>query len=333
MAKSKPAEPEEPLYIRWIPDTCPYALEMRLDLITRLKVDLDQAELEGLEIGGVFFGALPTQEIPTLRLDDMIIVPGAATLGRRKGADEFTLDASQVKHLAEMSSESRTTNRPFVGFFRSHLRNGPMEPSPADKAILTPQFPDGLYAFLMIGRHMSRSREAAFYLALGGQLSGVPSSSPFAFDESTFQSHKEIPAEAIEEHHSSHTRSSAPTPMPWPAILSLALVLVMICTWTLGGYISQFFRPSSNQIDLVVLKAGKNLKITWDHSAPVLRSSSGATMVIMDGAIHRELKLDTDDLRLGQVSYEHAAGKVYVVVSLDGNKTKLPPQTFDWNSN
>ncbi len=315
---------ETPLYVRWIPDTCPYALEMRLDLITRLNGEMDQHEAAKIEIGGVFLGVLPTQDAPTLRLDDLILVPGAVS-------HEYTLDSAQVKHLAEMSSQSRTAGKPFVGFFRSHLRGGNMAPSAADVPMLAPQFPEGIFAFLLVGPRLGPSRQAAFFLALGGQLALTPSFTPFTLDESLFQMLPEVPAEATEDvRNFKFTRASKRPPLPWPAVLSFALLLFLIGTWTMGSYIAQYFRPASNQIDLNVIRSGNSLKITWDHAAPVLGSARGATLVIMDGRSHRELKLDPDDLKLGQVSYERLTKKVYVVMSLDTPGPKLPAQTFDW---
>jgi hypothetical protein len=326
MSKPRSTELETPLYVRWIPETCPYALEMRLDLITRLKSELDQADAAGTEIGGVFLGVFPTQDSPTLRLDDVILVPGAQ-------ATEFTLDVAQVKHLAEMSAESRAAGRPFVGFFRSHLRGGKMTPSPADIPMLAPQFPEGIFAFLLVGPRLGPSREAAFFLAIGAQLALTPSFAPFPLEEGLFQMLPEVPAETTEDvRNFNFARTSDQSSLPWPALVSLAIVLFLIGTWTLGSHVAQFFRPASNQIDLNVIRSGNNLKITWDHAAPVLSDARGATLVIMDGPSHRELKLLPDDLKLGQVSYERLTRKVYVVMSLNAPGAKLPAQTFDWTS-
>jgi hypothetical protein len=328
MPKPRHSELETPLYVRWTPETCPYALEMRLDLITRLKAEMEQAEAANSEIGGVFLGVLPTQDSPTLRLDDLILVPGSA-LPQPNELTEFSLDAAQVKHLAEMSAESRMAGRPFVGFFRSHLRSGYMVPSPADVPMLSPQFPEGIFAFMLVGPRMGSSRAAAFFLSLAGQLPLAPSFAPFALEEDMFQMLPEVPAEATEDVRNFQFARSRP-PLPWPAVLSFALVIFLIGTWTMGSRISQYFRPASNLIDLNVIRSGNNLKITWDHSAPVLNDALGATLVIMDGHSHRELKLSPEDLKLGQVSYERLTKRVDVVMSLDSPSVKVPAQTFDW---
>jgi hypothetical protein len=330
MARLQHGEQETPLYVRWTPDTCPYALEMRLDLITRLKSEMDQSEAAGVEIGGVFLGVLPIQDAPTLRLDDLILVPGSAS-PQPSLMTEFSLDPEQVKHLARMSVESRAAGRPFVGFFRSHLRSRYMLPSPADLSMLAPQFPEGIFAFLLIGPRRNSTREAAFFLALAGQLSPAPSFPPFALEEGMFQMLPEVPAEATEDVRNFQIAHARPQ-IPWPAVLSFALVLFLIGTWTMGSDIAQYFRPASNLIDLNVIRSGSNLKITWDHSAPVLSGALGATLVITDGKSHRELKLDQDDLKLGQVSYERLTKKVSVVMSLDSPGVTVVPQTFDWVS-
>jgi hypothetical protein len=199
--------------------------------------------------------------------------------------------------------------------------------------MLAPQFPEGIFAFMLAGPRRGPSRETAFFLGIGGKLQTTPAFPPFALEEGVFQLLPEVPAEATEDiRNFKFAHSPAGRAMPWPAVLSLALVLFLIGTWTFGSYIAQYFRPPSNQIDLNVIKSGGNLKVTWDRSSPVLNNAAGATLVIMDGRSHRELKLDPDDLKLGQISYERLTKKVYVVIILDTPGPKLPAQTFDWTS-
>jgi hypothetical protein len=334
MAKSRqPTEADPPLYIRWTPDICPYALEMRLDLITRLKGELDQAEALGVEIGGVFVGVFPTPDSPTLRLDDVVFVPRNVIAGNVAGGAEFSLDPAQLQRLAQMTAEARYTERPAVGFFRSHLREDPLVPSQEDMLMLRPQFPEGLYAFLLIGPPVQPStpRVGAFYLAITGRLPESPSTPVFPFEETAFQSLPEVPAEATEDvRNFAFTRSRTRRSIPWAAVISFVLLLFLIGSWIFGSRISQMYRPPSNQIDLSVISAGSNLKITWDHSTPVLSNAFGATLVIMDGSSHHEIKLDSDDLRFGQISYERLSHKVYVVMRIESPDRALPPQTFDW---
>ena len=44
----------------------------------------------------------------------------------------------------------------------------------------------------------------------------------------------------------------------------------------------------------------------------------------------REIHLGPDELRLGEVDYQHQANKVNISVVLESPDAKLPPQTFDW---
>ena len=326
MAKlSQPPELEPPLYIRWIPDACPYALEMRLDLITRLKSELDHAGEMGVEFGGFFLGVFPTPDSPTLRLDEVLLVPRQPDSG-----PEYSLDNAQLRQLTELIAGARYTDRPVAGFFRSHLRETPPVPSQADYAMLSQQFPEGLYAFLLI--HGSNPQHGAFYLAMNGVLPENPSTPLFPFEESGFRSLPEVPAEATEDvRNFGLGRQRVRRPVPWLAVASVALLLFLIGLWTFGSRVSQFFRPDSNQIGLSVMSTGSDLKITWDHSAPVLLKALGATIDIQDGRSQRELRLDSDDLRLGQVAYERLTKKVNIVMKLDTPGFRLPPQTFDWN--
>jgi hypothetical protein len=326
-------EPAPPLYIRWTPDVCPYALEMRLDLITRLTGELAQAEALGVEIGGVFIGVFPTPDSPTLRLDDVVFVPRDVIGGNVAGGAEFILDSAQLQQMVQMTAEALFSERPAVGFFRSHLRNSPPAPSPADSAMLTQLFPQGLYAFLLIfpGAGSTAQRQGAFYLAIAGRLPETPSSPVFPFNENAFQALPELPVEATEDVRNFNFGRNPPRrPVPWPAIASLAVLLFLAATWIFGSRIAQLFRPAAYQIALSAMSSGSTLKITWDHSAPIVSSAFGATMVIMDGRTQRELKLDSDELKLGQVAYERLTRRVYIVMSIEAPGKKLTPQTFDW---
>ena len=326
-------EPALPLYIRWTPDVCPYALEMRLDLITRLKGELEQAEALGVEIGGVFVGVFPTPDSPTLRLDDVVFVPRDVIGGNVTGGAEFILDSAQLQLLVQMTMEARFGERPAVGFFRSHLRNAPPAPSQADSAMLAQLFPQGLYAFLLISSAAGSTaqRQGAFYLAITGRLPETPSSPVFPFNENAFQALPELPVEATEDVRNFNFGRNPPRGrVPWPAIASIAVLLFLAATWIFGSRLAQLFRPATNQIELSAMSSGSTLKITWDHSAAIVSKAFGGTMVIMDGRTQRELKLDSDELKLGQVAYERLTKRVYVVMSIDTPGKKPPPQTFEW---
>jgi hypothetical protein len=325
MAKlSQPVELEPPLYIRWTTDACPYALELRLDLISRLKGELEQSAELGVEAGGLFFGVFPSAASPTLRLDELVFVPR-----QRDGGPEYKLDEAQIRQLVDLGAAARHTERAVVGFFRSHVRTTPLVPSASDLSMLSQQFPEGLFAFLLI--NSASPPQGAFYLAMTGRLPDTPSTPVFSFDESNFRSLPEVPEEATEDvRNFGLGRPKAASTFPWAAVAILAFLLLLIGMWSFGSRIAQMLRPNSNQIGLNVMATGSNLKITWDHSAPVLLKALGATIDIQDGHSQREVRLDSEDLRMGQIAYERLTRKVNVVVRLDAPGLHLPPQTFDW---
>ena len=204
MPKSRhPSEAEPPLYIRWTPDICPYALEMRLGLITRLKGELDQAEALGVEIGGVFVGVFPTPDSPTLRLDDVVFVPRNVWRVTWPGGPEFTLEPAQLQRLAQHDRRSplhRTSRR--SDSFAVTLREASLAPSPADMLMLRQQFPEGLYAFLMIGLPERGRHAAPGARSISPSPDVFPKHLPplcFPSKESAFQSLPEVPAETTED--------------------------------------------------------------------------------------------------------------------------------------
>ncbi len=292
---------------------------MGLGLISRLKIELEQAEQARVELGGTFMGSFPTPDSPTLLLDDLVFVP-PSTLSSRH---EYSLAPPQLRLLTEISPRGR----PVVGFFRSHLRDAPIAPSTLDWQILQELFAEGVYAFLLIdGRH---PRQGRFYLANGGRLPESPSTSAFPIDERAFRALPEVADEAPSEHGNDSQRKELS--LPWVGIASIAILLFLIGLWTFENTLRQLLRPASNLIGLNVLSVESTLKITWDHSAPVLSKALAANLVISDGRNLRQLRLDTDDLRLGQVIYQRTGTKVYVALQLDTPGVQLPPQTYDWN--
>jgi hypothetical protein len=322
--QSLPAGADSPKYIRWTPDRCPYALEMKLDLIARLNGALAEAEQRGVEIGGVLVGSFPTNSSPTLRLEDLLLIPRPAEEG-----ELYELHSAQQQRLSELTESSRGSNRAVVGFFRSQMRQAKLAPADSDRRLLKSQFFDGHYAFLLIeGR---QPRQAAFFVPGGVALREQPSVPAFPFEHSAFEALPEVPAEATEDIRNFSFLAPARSRYQWAGIAAVILLAALIGFWTFGDQLAQYFRPVSNQVDLSVAASGGTLKISWDHSSPALVAARGATLVINDGPSHRELRMDTDDLKMGQVDYERLTKKVFVIMMLEGPNLKMPPQTFDWS--
>lgn len=305
---------------------------MRLDLVTHITDELAQAQSLGIEIGGMLIGELPSAASPVLRVDDVAII------GRRvEDGPIYMLDPEQHLHLTGVKEAAQRQNKVPAGFFRSHLRPGPLLPSIADKTLLAEQFPQGNYAFLLI--QSEEPRTAAFFLAVNGQLAEQPSVRKFLFDDSEF---KRLPEMGLENGGS----EAVPPPMAdaalaesierryrWIAIASFAALMILAVFALFSGTIARSFRPDTNKLNLIAIPKAGVLQITWDHSAPSILSAKRALLTIDDGSSHRELMLAPDELKLGEVDYEHLSGKVSVVLTLDSPGPHLPPQAIDWVQN
>jgi hypothetical protein len=315
-----------PLYVRWNPDRSPHAVELRLDLVARISAELSQAERLGIEIGGLLLGTLPGAESPTLRIDDVAII------GRRfEDGAIYMLEPGQQQRFAEIREEAKSQGRVAVGFFRSHLRPGPLQPSVADKTLMAEQFGQSLFVFLLI---QSRDpRTASFFLSSNGQLPDQPSVRKFFFDDSEFKFLPEVAGEEVEVQATDLLQppSVVDQRYRWLAVASIAAMAILLILGAFAGGISRLFRPASNKVDLEVISNGANvLQISWDHSAPLVKRARGAVLTIVDGRSRREIHLGPDELRLGEVDYEHQAHRVNLSLVLESPGTNLPPQTYDW---
>ena len=316
-----------PLYVRWNPDRSPHAVELRLDLVSQISGELAQAERLGIEIGGMLLGSLPGAESPTLRIDEVSMI------GRRfEDGAIYMLEPGQQHRFAEIRDSAKTRGRVPVGFFRSHLRPGPLQPSLADKTLLSEQFGQSVYVFLLIQSRPPRT--AAIFLAVNGQLPEQPSVRKFFFDDSEFKFLPEVAGEEIETKTSDFIASeqSVDQRYRWLAVASVAALALLLILAAFAGGISRLFRPISNKLDLAVISDGDVLEISWDHNAPFVTRAKGAVITIVDGQSKRDIRLGPDELKLGEVDYQHQSEKVEISVALDSPEADLPSQTFLWRA-
>jgi hypothetical protein len=316
-----------PLYVRWNPDRSPHAVELRLDLVAQISSQLAEAERMGIEVGGLLLGTLPNSESPTLRIDEV------AMIGRRfEDGAIYMLEPGQQHRFAEIREAAKGQGRVAVGFFRSHLRPGPMQPSIADKTLMAEHFGQSLYVFLLIQSRAPRT--AAFFLAANGQLPDQPSVRKFFFDDSEFKFLPEVAGEDIDPRTTELAQPQALVDerYRWLAVASIAAMAILLILGAFASGISRLFRPASNKLDLAVTTNGSSnvLQISWDHSAPFVTRAKGAVLTILDGQSRREIHLGPDELKLGEVDYEHQANKVNISVVLESPEANLPAQTFDW---
>jgi len=325
MAKPSQERATAPLYVRWNPERSSYAVELRLELVSRLNSLLVQADRLGIEIGGMLLGSLPDPEIPTLRIDDVAIISR-----RFEDGAIYMLDPGQQHRLDEIGAAARAQNRDCVGFFRSHMRPGALQPALADRTLLTEQFPQGVYALLLV--QSREPRTAAFFLASNGQLPDQPSARKFYFDDSEFKYLPEVEGEDLDVNGRFSLKESSHSRYRWLGSIGLVLLAAFIVWVVFSGAIRRALRPDSNKLDLAVTSMGNVMKISWDHSAPILSQARGARISISDGASHRDVNLGQDELLLGEVDYHRVSRNVQVTLTLDLPDSKLPPQTFRWSA-
>lgn len=322
---------EAPLYVRWNPDRSPYAIELRLDLVDEVSDELARAERLGAEIGGVLVGTFPTAYSPTLRIEDVEIV--------ERGAEEgaiYVLDPGKHERVTEIRSRARARQRDAVGFFRSHLRPGAMQPSLADRSLLSREFRDGLYAVLLIEGRAPHT--ATFFLASNGHLPGEASVRNFRFDEREFRALPEVQPEAgpplaTKDAEDPKPRSGAKV---YGTVAALLVIAVVACFF-MWSFSRQTPVPhaaeASTPLRLALENRGGLLRITWDHGSHDLDRATGATVEIVDGPSRRDLQLGVDELRLGAIEYERNTGKVQVKMSVNAPSTRPgagPSQTAQW---
>lgn len=318
------ATDDAPLYIRWNPDRSPYAIELKLDLVSKILNEMAQAQRVGIEVGGILIGALPAEYAPTLRIDDVEIVPRSPDDG-----PIYMLDPGQHERFSQIRWKPRAAGRVAIGFFRSHLRPGSLRPSLADRSLLSAEFKQPVYAVLLI--QGAEPRTAAFFLATNGRFSEEPAVREFRFDEAEFSSLPEIPAEAAPPERRSETKRPVDRRF-YAQIAALLLIGVGACVllWFLGGRtaLPQWF-SSRGRLELAVTPRNRILRISWNHAASEFAHASGGTLAIHDGTSRREIKLGLDELRLGAVDYEQESPRVEVTMTLDAPDSPAP-ESVDW---
>jgi proteasome lid subunit RPN8/RPN11 len=312
---------EAPLYIRWSPDRSPYTLELKLDLVPEIARELAQGERLGIEVGGVLIGSLPDGDALTLRVEDMEMVRHPPEEG-----PIYMLDPGQHERFSEIRTRAASRGKRAVGFFRTHLRPGPLRPSLADRTFLSSEFTEPVYAVLLIqGRE---PHTAAFFLASQGELAVHPSVREFRFSEAEFRSLPEILAEGS---------TGIAQPMPPAAktrsgVLAAFLLIAFAITLALW-FISRggnWLLGSSDRVDLSVVGTGELLKISWNHDAREVTHATGAALVIEDGPSRRQVALGPDELKLGVVEYQRVAPRVHVSMILHTATSLQSTASADW---
>src|SRR5579875_3487087 len=189
MASVATAAEESPFYVRWSPEHSRFAIELKLELVSKISGELERAGKADSEIGGVLIGNVLGGRVPTLRIDGIEMIP--------RGADNggiYILGPEHLQRFGEVRRTARAQHKTALGFFRSHCRPGPLKPSLADRTLLSEEFQSAAYALLLV--EAGAPRTAAFFVAENGELPKDASVREFRFNEAEFKALPEVEAEA-----------------------------------------------------------------------------------------------------------------------------------------
>jgi hypothetical protein len=314
---------EAPLYIRWGADRSPYAIELKLELVGKIRREMAAAESAGVEIGGVLIGSLPDNRSATLRIDDIEMIPHSPQDGTT-----FMLDPSQEDRFAEIRWQARTKERTALGLFRSHKRPGHLRPSIADRTLLSAEFQNTVYVLLLVGT--AEPHMAACFISSDGQLPPESSVREFRFDEAEFRSLPELDLDAQDQRPTQKLKSRG---SPGTVIALLAIASgVFALIWYFNQSIMPLWllTPRPQQLQLAVTGENHLLHMAWNHSAKDLDHASGATLIIRSGAGVHEIRLGADELRLGSVDCEINSPNVEMTLALDRPGSVSISQTVVW---
>ncbi len=302
-------QPEAPLYIRWNPERTPYTIELKLDLAKRLAEEVRQAMRNGQEAGGVLMGTLPDAVTPTLRIDDVQMIPR-----RPEDGMVFLLSPREHDRLVSLKWEAARSGRVPVGFVRTHGRSGPLRPSLADRTLLAGEFDTTAYVLLLI--EANERRTAAFFVGAKGELSDEPSVAEFRFEEAELTGLPEFGSERIVD----SIAEASPNRSGTMGLAVVLIVLLLAGFYVWSGVPPELMRMQQQGMHLTV-SGGDMLRVSWNRRATDLARATGAKLVVTAGSRKSEVPLSVDDLRFGAISLERPSTgcEVTLVLSLPGD--------------
>ncbi|HEX3681896.1 MAG TPA: hypothetical protein VHU83_05085 [Bryobacteraceae bacterium] len=325
MASEPLAAEESPFYVRWSPEHSRFAIELKLPLVAKISSELDRNEKLDIEIGGVLIGNVLGGRVPTLRIENVEILP--------RGVENGGIYIPGPDHLArleEVRKTARAQHRTALGFFRSHCRPGPLNPSLADRSLLSTEFKNSAYALLLI--QASAPRTAAFFVAENGELPNDASVREFRFNEAAFKALPEVEAEAATG-LAERSEPAQHSPRNWYIGAALAgLLIVLGALWLAAGTgtMPDWLATGSRQLDLKVTGSDRRLKISWNHDARQMGPASTGTVAIVDGASRRDIKLGADELKMGSVEYDGAGRRVEVTMTVNTPESAPLSEAAKW---
>ncbi len=327
-----------PKYIRLPAGASGYSIEISRDVLRRLLNEITAAEAVGSETGGLLLGSWESPFHGTIRVDDFeLISPGPGD-----GAI-YMLSPQQQDQFAAARQQASAGKLAPLGFFRSHVRSGPLALSLADKGLLGRQFRSGSYLALLI--EASEPPRAALFLSADGQAalhSALPSLPALLSDQAAPELLRNEPilTSAPLYHRPEYSDLGFDETKPkrgfrsdllfFCAALCFAVGIVLWPVWesTFGG---PWAVASSTHMALAIQRHGQNLSFTWNRTMPEISQAQGGTLTIADGSQHTELPLNKEDLKFGTVAYVPTSKSVNVMLALQMQDSTSLVQSTQWH--
>lgn len=326
-----------PKYVRLPGGAAGYSIEIGRDVLRRLLNEIARAGTVDSETGGLLLGSWASYPQSTIRVEDFAPVPPDPGEGAI-----YMLSPQQQDQFATARQQASTGKLTPLGFFRSHVRTGPLALSLADKGLLAKQFRSGSYLALLI--EASEPHKAVFFVASEGQaalhsaLNNLPA---LLSDQASpeFLRNEPIPASAplyarpersvdqLDE--TKPSRRLKPDLVFFCAALCFAFGIVLWPIWesTFGG---PWAVASSTHMALSIRGHGQNLSLTWNRTMPEISQAQGATLTITDGSRPVEIPLKKEDLKFGAVAYVPSSDKVTATLALQMQDSTSLVQSVLW---
>lgn len=312
----------QPQYVRLSPGDSSYTIELAAEVLQRLARTIAVAEKSGVEIGGLLIGSWGIGPAPTVRVEEFEVMAS-----RPEDGPVYLVSPQQQEQFAAARQRIAGGKNAVIGFFRSHLRSGPLNLSLADKGFLWKQFRSDNYLVLLV--EAREPHKASLFVSADGRLQphsflpsilraeNPPEPSREAFPLPVKHPTVEIAPAApmLSPPETKPGRRMSPELLTFCAVLLFAIGIVIWPAWetTFGG---PWAIASSTDMALSIQRHGQNLKITWNRKMPEISKAEGATLTIVDGARRSEVQLGKDDLKFGAVSYVYEGKQVEADLAL-----------------
>lgn len=322
-------------YVRLPVGSSNYTIELSTDVLPRLAAEIAGSEKLGIEIGGLLLGSWESPRMA--RVEDFELVAACPEDG-----PVYMLSPQQQEQFIAVRQRSGTGKTRPLGFFRSHLRSGPLILSLGDKGFLWKVFRSDPYLALLVDAR--EPHEASFSFFADGKLALQFFSPDFPPSGRVIEPRKEntvllAPESLLESSESAvevapeprEGRRMNPELLTLCAVLLFAVGVVLWPIWeaTFGG---PWAVPSSNDVALSIQRHGPNLDVTWNKRMPEISHSEGAVLTLTNGSQKSELRLGKEDLRFGKVAYSYHGGQVQATLALKMQGATSLVQSAVWQN-